>query len=188
MRTRPTRTALALLVLALSAPPGIAQVAPAPGTSAVAADYRLGAGDKLRISVYDEEGMTGEYQVSELGIISFPLVGDYPAGGKTVPQLRAELERRLGNGLLNEPKVTAEVIAFRPFYILGEVNKPGMYPFTPGLTLYSAVATAQGFTYRANARKVMITRAGETRETKVKVTADTRIQPGDTIRIREKIF
>jgi polysaccharide export outer membrane protein len=187
MRTRWARLAIAFLLF--TAGPGAAQVAaPAGASSAVAPDYRLGSGDKLRISVYDEEGMTGEYQVSELGIISFPLIGDYPAGGKTVPQLRADLERRLGSGLLNDPKVTAEVIAFRPFYILGEVTKPGMYPYTPGLTLYSAVATAQGFTYRANQRKVMITRAGETEETKVEVTAATRINPGDTIRIREKIF
>ncbi|MBB3911835.1 polysaccharide biosynthesis/export family protein [Sphingomonas desiccabilis] len=188
MRTRSTRAAIALLLLV--ATPVAAQVAAPPqqGALAAAADYRLGSGDRLRISVYDEEGMTGEYQVSELGIISFPLIGDYPAGGKTVPQLRADLERRLGSGLLNDPKVTAEVIAFRPFYILGEVNKPGTYPYTPGLTLYHAVATAQGFTYRANSRKVMITRAGETKETKVEVTAATRIQPGDTIRVREKIF
>ncbi|MGU3316911.1 polysaccharide biosynthesis/export family protein [Sphingomonas sp. M6A6_1c] len=158
----------------------------ARGTTLV--DYHLGPGDRLRITVYDEEGMTGEYSVSERGTISFPLIGDVEAGGSTVPELRAGIAQRLAKGLVNAPKVTAEVIGFRPFYILGEVNKPGMYPYSPGLTVFSAVATAQGFTYRANARKVLITHAGETIEAKVEVTAATLIEPGDTIRVREKFF
>lgn len=187
MRTAWTVAAIALALL-LGAPAAGQQRQDPAMPPASLTDYHLGPGDKLRISVYDEEGMGGEYQVSERGTISFPLVGDYPAGGKSVPELRADIERRLGERLLKNPKVTAEVIAFRPFYILGEVNRPGTYPYTPGLTLYSAVATAQGFTYRANARKVLITHAGETAETKVTVTTATPVLPGDTIRVREKIF
>lgn len=179
---------LTVLTVLVFTTPGVAQTQDTPSATALASDYRLGPGDKLRIVVYDEEGMSGEYQVSERGTISFPLVGDFPATGKTVPELRTGIEQRLASGLVNEPKVTAEVTNFRPFYILGEVNKPGMYPYTPGLTLYSAVATAQGFTYRANSRRVLITHAGTTAENNVTVKAATRVQPGDVIRVREKFF
>lgn len=182
--TRTTITIVALLAAVTPYDSRAQEVSPASTIS----DYRLGPGDKVKITVYDEEGMSGEYQVSERGTISFPLIGDYAAGGKTAPEVRTGIERTLGRGLVNNPRVTAEVVAFRPFYILGEVNKPGMFPYTPGLTLYSAVATAQGFTYRADARKVLITHAGESAEHKVQVTTATRIQPGDTIRVREKFF
>lgn len=188
MTGRSTKIAVALLMLATQAPSHAGQVVGSVAPGATVADYRLGPGDRIRISVYDEEGMTGEYQVSERGTISFPLVGDFPAGGRTVPEVRSGIEARLANGLVNMPKVSAEVVGFRPFYILGEVNKPGMYPYAPGLTLFSAVATAQGFTYRANARRVLITHAGQTTETRVDVTTATMVMPGDTIRIREKFF
>lgn len=150
--------------------------------------YRLGAGDKIRIGVYGEDGMTGEYLVSETGTISFPLIGDFPVGNRTVSEMREALQERLARGIVNNPRVSAQILSFRPFYILGEINRPGQYPYTIGLTINSAVATAQGFTYRASTRKVMITHAGEDTERAVRVQPGTRIMPGDTVRVVEKIF
>ncbi|WP_454883793.1 polysaccharide biosynthesis/export family protein [Sphingomonas oryzagri] len=163
-------------------PTAIAAVSP------VENGYRLGAGDKIRISVYGEDGMTGEYLVSETGTISFPLIGDFPVGNRTVSETREALQERLSRGIVNNPRVSAQILSFRPFYILGEINRPGQYPYSIGLTINSAVATAQGFTYRASTRKVMITHAGEGIERAVRVQPGTRIMPGDTVRVVEKIF
>lgn len=191
-----TRALAMALALAGALPATGGAVAGLPDTSGsppvVAAmtepGYRLGPGDKVKIGVYDEATMTGEYLIGDDGNISFPLIGNFPAAGKTVPELRSGLAGVLGNGYINDPKVTAEIATLRPFYILGEVNKPGEYPYSLGLTLYKAVATAQGFTYRASTHKVIITHAGDSAEQRVRVTADTPIQPGDTIRVVEKFF
>lgn len=159
-----------------------------PAALATMPGYSMGPGDKLRITVYDEEGLTGEYTVSARGTISVPLVGELPAAGETISQLQATLTNRLANGIINDPQVAAEIVEYRPFFILGEVNKPGQYPYSVGLTVYSAVATAQGFTYRANTRKVLITHAGETTEQRVRIGAATPILPGDTVRVLERFF
>jgi len=188
-RLRSIAMILPVLLIAASAAPGVA----APGLSDAAdtaqpTDYRLGPGDKIHIIVYDEASMTGDYTVSARGTVSFPLIGDVPAGGETIAGFRAALENRLSKGILNDPKVAAEIVEYRPFYILGEVNKPGQYPYSIGLTVYSAVATAQGFTYRANTHKVLITHAGENVERRVRINAATRIMPGDTVRVLERFF
>lgn len=162
--------------------------AAAPAASTALTGYELGPGDKLKITVYDEEGLTGEYIVSSKGTVSMPLIGEISAAGQSISDFRVALENRLAQGILNDPKVAAEVVEYRPFFILGEVNKPGQYPYSAGLTLYSAVATAQGFTYRANTHKVMITHAGQTSEQRVQISAATRIMPGDTVRVLERFF
>lgn len=177
---------LVLLMVAIAV---LSPAAAAPAdTNAGLTSYALGPGDKVRITVYDEPSLTGEYIVSARGTVSVPLIGDFPAAGQTIDGFRVALEGRLGQGILNDPKVAAEVVEYRPFFILGEVNKPGQYPYAAGLTLYSAVATAQGFTYRANTHKVAITHAGETVEHRVRIDAATPILPGDTIRILERFF
>lgn len=193
---------LAVLALAFTcSAPAFAQAArdsaPAPAAateqSATSADgpsfeYRLGAGDKLRIIVFGEDSLTGEFFVSGTGKISFPLIGDVDALGKTIPELQRAIEAKLADGYLKQPKVSAEVLNYRPFYILGEVMKPGEYPFTNGLTVLNAVATAQGFTYRADKHKVFIRRASTTEETSEPLTPNTPVEPGDTIRIGERFF
>jgi polysaccharide export outer membrane protein len=151
--------------------------------------YRLGAGDKVRIIVFGEDSLTGEYLVpGGPGKISFPLVGDISAGGLTVSELETELENALRDGFLKQPRVSIEVLEYRPFFILGEVMKPGEYPFTNGLTVLNAVATANGFTYRADTRKVYIKRANSTAEQRFQLTTSTPVEPGDTIRIAERFF
>lgn len=152
-------------------------------------DYRLGAGDKLRIIVFGEDSLTGEFLVpGGSGTIAFPLIGDVQAGGLTVGQLQTEVETKLKDGYLKDPHVSIEVLNYRPFYILGEVTKPGEYPYTNRLTVLNAVATANGFTYRADTRHVFIKRADEPSEREYPLTTTTVVEPGDTIRIKERFF
>ena len=159
--------------------------APAAGSSF---EYHVGAGDKVRIIVFGEESLTGEFFVSGGGKIAFPLIGDIDVKGLTIPQIQSAVEAKLRDGYLKQPKVSAEVLNYRPFYILGEVMKPGEYPYTNGLTVLNAVATAQGFTYRADTHKVYIKRAATTAEDVQPLTPGTPVEPGDTIRIGERFF
>jgi len=158
------------------------------GPGEVGADYVLGSADKIRITVFGEPSLTGEYFVSSSGKVSLPLAGDVQAAGLTLRDFHDHVVKALLDGYLKDPKVSLEVLTFRPFYILGEVTKPGQYPYTSGLTVFNAVATAGGFTYRANTRKVLIKRASEPAEHEVPLTAETTIAPGDTIRIPERFF
>ena len=153
------------------------------------AAYSLGNGDRLRVTVFGEEDMSGEFLVDSTGQVSIPLVGEVSAAGRTVRDFQRELETRLvDGGILLSPRVSAEVINFRPFYILGEVGLPGEYPYTDSLTVMNAVATAQGFSYRANKKVIGILGLGETEEQLVRLTPDLKVRPGDTIRIRERVF
>ena len=172
---------------------GVATTAPAaagdvPTVANAVTDYRLGPGDKVRVIVFGEQQLTGEFIVSGGGTISFPLVGAVKAQGVTVPEFQEALRSKLADGYLRDPKVSAEVLAYRPFYILGEVQKPGEYPYTNGLTVLNAVATAGGFTYRANSKQVVVRRAGASAEVSVPLTADAAVAPGDTIRVKERFF
>lgn len=149
----------------------------------------LGPGDKLRIVTFNHENLTGEFKVSGSGKVAFPLVGDVEAEGLTTDQLQTAIATALqGGGYVVTPYVTAEVIEYRPFYVLGEVNEPGSFGFVPGLTAANAIATAGGFSYRANQRRVYIRRAGATEEVVVPLTATTPVFPGDTVRIAERYF
>lgn len=151
-------------------------------------EYRLGAGDRVRVTVFGEPSLTGEFQVSSAGMISLPLVGDLNAAELTVAEFQRSVETALRNGYLLDPRVSAEVLTYRPFFILGEVQSPGTYPYAAGLTVLNAVATAGGFTYRANTNRVFIRRAGANAEETYPLTTRTRVAPGDTIRIGERLF
>ena len=150
--------------------------------------YRLGSGDQVRIIVFGEEDLSGEFFVDGSGTVSLPLVGEVEAAGKTLQEFRTDLETRLRDGYLNDPRVSAEVLNYRPFYILGEVEESGEYPYTDGLTVMNAVARAGGFTYRANTRVVYIQRADTNTEEEIELTPSLRVMPGDTIRIAERFF
>ena len=120
--------------------------------------------------------------------MAIPLVGQIPAKGLTTVELGHAVEAALRDGFLKNPDVSVEVLDYRPFYILGEVNKPGEYPYTNGLTVLNAVATANGFTYRANTHHVFIKRATDPTEHDVELNASTIVLPGDTIRVKERYF
>jgi protein involved in polysaccharide export with SLBB domain len=160
-----------------------------PAAASDRADYRLGAGDKVRINVFGEESLSGEFIIpGDPGTISFPLIGDVRASGLTVGELQIELTSKLKPDYLKDPRISIEVLNYRPFYILGEVAHPGEYPYTNGLTVLNAVATANGFTYRANTHLVYIKRAGTTKEVQLPLGETTVVEPGDTIRIGERFF
>jgi polysaccharide export outer membrane protein len=174
--------------LAQTAPPAAAAAAPPPAVAAVEPDYQLGSGDKVRVTVYGEESLSGEFFVTGSGMVSLPLIGEVRAAGLSVRQFQEAVQNALSDGYLKEPRVSAEVLNFRPYYILGEVSKPGTYPYISGLTVLNAVATAGGFTYRADKGKVFIKRNGESEEHKVPLDPSTTAAPGDTIRIGERFF
>ncbi|RAK60780.1 polysaccharide export protein [Phenylobacterium hankyongense] len=177
------------VIMCLAATPGAAQ---APAIAATApsanADYRLGAGDKIRVITFGEEALTGEFFVGGSGKVSLPLIGEIQAADLSVREFQSEVETALKQGYLKEPRVSVEVLTYRPFYILGEVTKPGEYPYTNGLTVLNAVATANGFTYRANTKKVFVRHAGTKDEAEVPLTSTTQVAPGDTVRIPERFF
>jgi polysaccharide export outer membrane protein len=168
--------------------------AAAPGASfgasaspAATDSYTLGPGDKVAITVFNEPDLTRRVEVAADGSVSFPLVGQVPASGATLAEFSDKLSSALRTYLKNA-RVTAEVAEYRPFSIIGEVRAPGTYPYAPNLTVISAVARAGGFTYRASKTTVFITRANDTRETKVKLSDSTIIRAGDIIRISERMF
>ena len=165
--------------------------APTPSPSTAQQDsniYRLGPGDQLHIIVYGETDLTGDFTVSPVGTIAYPLVGEVPANGLTPDQLSQAIADRLSQGYMRHPQVSAAIAAYRPFFILGEVARPGTYPFSAALTVRGAVAVAGGFSYRANQGRVFIKHAGEQQERPYRLDASTLVQPGDTIRIGERFF
>lgn len=151
-------------------------------------DYRLGNGDEVRVNVFGENDLSGVFKVDGSGFIALPLVGNMDVKGKTLREFELQLSEKLKEGYMTEPKVSAEVANFRPFYILGEVQQPGTYPFTSGLTVQNAVATARGYTYRADQRRVYIKHQGDIKETETRITTTTPVLPGDTIRVPERLF
>lgn len=156
---------------------------------AVEAGSEIAPGDRLRIAVFGDERMSGEYGVDESGAITLPLAGPVSVAGRTATQAAEAIAAVLMTaGLFRDPKVTVEIVTLRPFYILGEVNRPGEYPYRPGLSLFAAVATAGGYTYRADSGTVYIRKATETAERRYDINADIAIMPGDVIRIPERYF
>ncbi|MFC3173505.1 polysaccharide biosynthesis/export family protein [Novosphingobium bradum] len=180
--------AVPLLVPAFVAISGCAPSAlaerPPVGTFA----YRIGPGDRLRIATYGEDRLTGEFTVTAQGAVAFPLLGEVAAGGQTVPEFTALLQRRLASEYMRNPQVSVEMVNFRPVYILGEVSRPGEFPYGERLSIYALVAKAGGFTYRANQGYALIRSENETVERPVRLSSATAVQPGDTIRIPERTF
>jgi polysaccharide export outer membrane protein len=156
--------------------------------TAQSVDYRLDVGDKVKVTVYNEPTLTGEFWVNPDGTLSLPLIGNVPARGESVAQIAADARVRLADGYLRDPKVSMEVIAFRPFYILGEVSVPGQYPYANGLTAMNAIATAKGFTPRANRDVIRIRKQGGSVEANYRLTPELIVLPGDTILVGERFF
>ena len=127
-------------------------------------EYRLGASDQIRITVFGEPELSGEYLLDGTGTVSLPLIGEVTALDLTIREFEGAIAQRYSDGYLRDPRVNAEVMNYRPFYILGEVRTPGEYPYTSGLTILNAVATAGGFTYRANDDVILIRGANDDQE------------------------
>lgn len=150
--------------------------------------YVLGPNDRIRLRVYGEQDIAGDYEVDGAGFVSVPLAGRVKATGLTTRQLERAIASALSKGLLRDPRVNVEVATYRPFFILGEVKRAGEYPYKSGLTVLDAVASAGGYTYRANERKVAIRRAGSAVEDVYPLDAPVPVYPGDNIRILERYF
>jgi len=155
---------------------------------AAAAPPQLQAGEKIRVTVFGENSLSGEYQIDPSGFVSLPLAGTVKAAGLTQNDLARELEANLRSGYLKDPKVTISIIEFRPFYILGEVEKPGSYPYLSGLNVMSAIATAGGTTYRASQSTVLIQHAGEGEMRAYDASKSIPILPGDIIQVPRRYF
>jgi polysaccharide export outer membrane protein len=152
------------------------------------AAYHLDAGDRLRVVVYGQEGLTNTYAVSAGGSITMPLIGPVPARGRTTAGLAAEISAKLRRGFIREPSVAVEIEAYRPFFILGEVAAPGQYPYVPNMTVEAAIAITGGFSPRAQRRSAQLSRntpLGPMRET---VPLATPLAPGDTVTVKERWF
>jgi len=150
-------------------------------------EYRLGSGDKIKLTVYGEDDLSGDFEISGNGSLSLPLVGQVQAGGMTVP----EFEKLLTNQLktyFRRPRVSVQVLNYRPFYIQGEVKNAGEYSYSNGLLVRDAIAKAGGYTYRAATGHVFIRRAIEKDEKRYSLDAPVYVMPGDNIRIGERFF
>ena len=150
--------------------------------------YTLGSGDRLRIIVFGQDALSNTYAVDAAGHIAMPLIGVVPAAGSTTASLARALEAKLRGGFLRDPKVSVEVEAFRPFFILGEVTLPGQYPYVSGMTVQTAVAIAGGFTPRGYSGNADVTRTVDGKAYTAPVPITQPVQPGDTIVIRERFF
>jgi len=155
-----------------------------PQAAEVAGDYRLGVGDRLRITVFGHESLSGKFTVDGAGRVVMPLIGGVVSQGLTTTELARAITARLRPDYLVNPRVSVELLTYRPFYILGEVNKPGDYPYREGMTVLNAVALAGGFAPHAKRNKVLIERNGK----RLRAAVGARVEPGDIITVRERFF
>nr|WP_187435581.1 polysaccharide biosynthesis/export family protein [Bradyrhizobium hipponense] len=170
------------------APMPVGYAAPMAAPVRYDASYHLDAGDKLRVVVYGQEGLTNNYAIDAGGSITMPLIGAVPARGRTTAGLAGEIGARLRNGYIREPSVAVEIEAYRPFFILGEVSAPGQYPYVPNMTVESAVAIAGGFSPRAKRDVVTITHTEAGGSMRAMVPLGTPLNPGDTVFVGERWF
>jgi len=161
--------------------------APMPSARYDAA-YRLDAGDKLRVVVYGQDGLTNTYAIEAGGSITLPLIGTVPARGRTTAELASAITAKLRNGYIREPSVAVEIESYRPFFILGEVAAPGQYPYVPNMTVESAVAIAGGFSPRARRDTVTLTHTDGGGTARYAVPLGTSVSPGDTVMVGERWF
>jgi polysaccharide export outer membrane protein len=170
--------------LASANTPGGAAAVPGGGP-----DYKLGPNDRVRIIVFGQPTLTGEYSLDGNGVLAFPLIGNIPAQGVTTSQLQKTIATKLSPDYLVNPSVSAEVVTRRPFYVIGEVHKPGNYPYVTDMTAVNAVAMAGGFTNRARKNDFYIKRLDQSGKlVRIQATGGTVLQPGDTLEVRERMF
>ncbi|HEY2068230.1 MAG TPA: polysaccharide biosynthesis/export family protein [Rhizomicrobium sp.] len=167
----------------------LALVVASPAAAASgAANYKLGSGDKVRVIVYGEDDMGGTFEVDGNGTISLPLIGPVKAAGLSAPQLEAAITGDFAAGYLNDPRVSIEITTYRPFYVMGQVNRPGQYAYVNDMSVLNAVAMAGGYTDHAVESSICIRRNGEAEENCVDTDETIKVYPGDVLRVRESSF
>jgi polysaccharide export outer membrane protein len=187
---RPVRVA-STVPIPVPIPPGPVAVPAGPVAYAPVVappDYTLDSGDRLRVVVFGQEGLTNAYLVDAAGCIDVPLIGQVLARGATTEELAYRIAAKLRNGFIREPHVAVEVVVYRPFFILGEVTAPGQYPYVPRMTAETAVAIAGGFTPRAFRRNLTVDRPVAGRIVRMSVPPSFPIRPGDTVNVQERWF
>ena len=173
--------------LMLSACEPGANLPPLPETTDTS--YTLGPGETVRVVVFGQTELTGEFIVNDRGNISVPLLGDIPASNETTDQLSREIATELQDKkILLNPSVSVEVVRYRPVFVLGEVVKPGQYPYEPGMTALTLIAISGGFTYRAQTAYVSILRKSDGKVIEGKAARGAVIQPGDVVTVFERYF
>ena len=150
--------------------------------------YRLGVGDKLKITVFGEPDLSGEFEVGAVGMISLPLVGDIKARGLSLIEFRNRMARRLSDGYLKEPRITVEVLNYRAIFVHGEVRTGGQFKYKSGLKIRDAIAMAGGYSYRANESYFFLMREGFPKRRKIALPTNMPVLPGDNIRVPERFF
>jgi polysaccharide export outer membrane protein len=161
----------------------------APPVAAAIDAYRINQGDKLKIGVFNEPDLTGEFEVNDRGKIGFPLIGEIQADGVLVDEFRHNLSAKLREGFLRNPRVTVDVVNYRPINVIGEVRNAGQYAYRPGLTVQDAIAMAGGYSYRANTSTVYVRRSDQAGEGTVRMDEGrVSVLPGDNIRVPERYF
>lgn len=151
-------------------------------------EYRTGSGDKLRITVFGHDDLSGDFLVDGSGYIALPLIGKIKAGDRTSREIELAIIGKLEPDYLKNPRVGVEILNYRPFYILGEVQNPGSYPYVDGMTVINAIALAGGYTYRGRENKLLIIRAKDPERKKQPANHDTVVLPGDVIEVPERFF
>ena len=182
------RVLVALLLLVLVSACGALNSNLTDNPTVTETELRLAPGDKVRITVFGEDRLTGEHQIDVSGSLSLPLAGTIPAAGLTKPELEQSVTAQLKSQYLRNPRVTIDVVSYRPFYVLGEVQKPGEYQYRSGLNVLSALAIAGGATYRGHTSKVTIQRSGTKQEQEFPQSPTVLVMPGDVVRVPERFF
>jgi polysaccharide export outer membrane protein len=191
MSTAAIKTGLAITAAALSMLLGGCtsyQPAPKAFSEATIQPYRLDSGDRLRINVFEQAGLSGTYTVDQAGYVAFPLIGTVASRGRTLPELEGMIAAKLKQGYLRDPDDTIEVDRYRSVFIMGEVGQAGQYAYVPGMTVQNAIAVAGGFSPRANQSNADITRKINGRIITGRVPITDAVLAGDTIYVRERLF
>jgi polysaccharide export outer membrane protein len=178
------------VLLAAATIAGCSSYRPAPDAfhAALEQPYQLGAGDRVRVTVFEQDGLTNTYSVDQSGYIAFPLVGSVPARGHSAQQLEGEIAGRLRQGYLRDPDVSVEVDSYRPVFVMGEVGAAGQYSYVPGMTVQKAIAMAGGYSPRAYQGNADVTRNINGKVMTGRVLISDPLLPGDTVFVRERLF
>jgi polysaccharide export outer membrane protein len=180
---------LALLLFWVAAGLQAQEFEPAPPQGMVNdSAYRLGAGDRISISVFNQEDLSGEYSLDGKGRFSMPLIGTVDAAGRTSSELEELLVDRFKPDYLVNPRVYVQVLNYRPYYLVGEVASTGAFPYVAGMSYLKAIAIAGGFTYRAKQDYVYVVRADDPEQKEIRLDVNEKVQPGDIIRVDERMF
>lgn len=188
LRTIAAGLVCAVLLAACGGAGGSKALETAPQSVDINQTYKLDSGDRLRINVFGQPDVSGEFEIDSSGAINYPLLGPVQAKGETVESLTKVIHDRLDANFIADPRVNVEVVNFRPFFILGEVNQPGQYPYSAGLTVRQAVALAGGYTRRASSSGIDLIRQTEKGPVTYDVTEDSVLLPGDTLEVPRRFF